>query len=129
MDKPLLTSARLPSHRRLLVIVLVVAMFIVAFLGVVYTQPVSKIHIRAYVGLDYGSVQVTVYLDDELKGSKNVSWAAGPFDEVFGVTPGTHVVHADWSKSVDGMTNETARIQIGPFSTREVNLLHGVGMA
>jgi len=129
MAKPLWTSARAPSSRRLLVIVLVVAISLVAFLGIVYTQPVSKVQIRAYVGQDYGSVQVSVYLDNELKGSKNVSWTAGAFDEVFEVVPGKHVVHADWSKSVDGMTNETTRIQIDPFSTREVNLLHGVGMA
>jgi hypothetical protein len=101
----------------------------VAFLGIAYTQPVSKIQIRAYVGQDYGSVQVSIYLDNELKGSKNVSWTAGAFDEVFEVVPGKHVVHADWSKSVDGMTSETTRIQIDPFSTRDVNLLHGVGMA
>ena len=108
--------------------VLVVAVFLVAFLGVVYTQPVSKIRIQAYVGSDYGTVQVTVYLDGELEGNKDVSWSVGPFDEVFNVVPGKHIVHAEWSKSVDGMINETVRVQIGPFSTHNVYFFHGVGL-
>jgi hypothetical protein len=109
--------------------VLVVAVFLVAFLGVVYTQPVSKIRIQAYVGPDYGTVQVTVYLDGESEGNKDVSWSAGPFDEVFNVVPGRHIVHAEWSISVDGMTNETVRVQVGAFSTHNVYFFHGVGLA
>jgi len=117
------------SVRKLLITILVVAILIIAFLGVTYTQPVSRVHIMAYVGSDYGDVGVTVYLDGELVGNKDVSWSMGPFDEAFNVVPGKHVVYADWSKSVDGMTNETMRIQVGPFSTRNVYLFHGVGMA
>jgi hypothetical protein len=113
---------------KLSVIFLVIAVFLVAFLGVVYTQPVSKIHISAYVGMDYGAVQVTVYVDGELKGNKDVSWSVGPFDETFDVVPGKHIVHADWSTSVDGITNETVRVQVGPFSTHNVYFFHGVGL-
>jgi hypothetical protein len=116
------------SLQKLLVIFVVVVVLLMAFLGVVYTQPVSKIRVRAYVGLDYGAVQVTVYVDDELKGNKDVSWNAGPFDETYNVVPGKHTVHADWSKYVDGMTNETVRVLIGPISTHDVYFFHGVGL-
>lgn len=117
------------SHWILLVAVATVFIVLGLIDVTVSSRQISKVHILAYVGTEYGDVRVTVYLDGELKGSKDVAWGDGPFDMTFSVVPGNHAVRADWSRAIDGRTNETEEFQVGPFSTYQVQFLHGVGTA
>jgi len=117
------------SRRRALILGLSSMAIIIILLYVILSQPVSTVLIQAMTGPDYGSGQLTIYLDGIEKAQTNISPATGAFSISCSVTPGGHTVKAHWIGLIGGTIDEEKSFSVLPFSQAVVRFSHGAGWA
>jgi len=118
------------SHRKALLAIIVVLVVVFASLGLVYTQPWSKVKVLvAYSG--HGQIGLNVYLDGRLVASLNATpsplldyWTLG----VWRVIPGSHNVSVDCGRWVDnGYSNFSHWVYSGPDGVMDIINVYYIG--
>jgi hypothetical protein len=116
------------AHWKGLVAVVIVLVVVLASVGLIYTQPLSKIKVLLYYGSENeDQLQVAVYIDGEEKARGYVSPGYGGILGVWSVAAGYHTVAIDYLypnyPSGDSLGDDmkwSYTYQVGPLYTKNV---------
>jgi hypothetical protein len=114
--------AWLKSHWKSLTAGIVVIVVVLAIVGLIFTQPWSKIVVYADNQYSY-EVIVGIYIDGEFVGQQTVGHDLTiDFQGEYSVKQGTHTVGVEFSiyGGLTGVPNYLSTVKVGPFSTSEV---------
>jgi len=113
----LVKQSWISSNWKGLTALVVVVIVVLAIVGLIFTQPWSKIKVIVYHD-SYGAIELTVYIDGVLKASTEV--ASGTIVGVWSVTPGSHDVWVDRGSYMWGSPDFAYTYEVGPLTTKNV---------
>jgi hypothetical protein len=112
------------NSKSLLVLAIVVALVLVS-VGLVYTQPWSKVKVLVYNQDGHDLVRVAIYVDGVQKTVIDIAAGQGGIIGVWPVSSGSHTVGIDYfysfeASALDDRIDWSVDTSVGPFYTKNV---------